>query len=56
MCPEMLSGDPYNEKCDLYSIGSVMFNLVSGRYLSKSLKDSNNYTDMVDTKVIGEYV
>jgi len=33
MAPEMLRGEPYREKCDVFSLGSVMFNLLSGLYL-----------------------
>jgi len=31
--PEVLSGSGYNEKADIFSLGSIMFNLVSGKYL-----------------------
>lgn len=31
--PEVLSGGGYNEKSDIFSVGSIMFNLVSGKYL-----------------------
>jgi calcium-dependent protein kinase len=33
MAPEILREDGYREKCDIFSLGSVMFNLLSGRYL-----------------------
>jgi serine/threonine protein kinase len=31
--PEILRGEGYTSKCDIFSIGSIFFNLVSGRYL-----------------------
>ncbi|CDW84114.1 serine threonine protein kinase [Stylonychia lemnae] len=31
--PEVLNGRGYNEKTDIFSVGSIMFNLVSGKYL-----------------------
>ena len=38
--PEMLKGHGYNEKADLFSVGSVMYNLLTGRALfpGKNLK------------------
>lgn len=33
MAPEILRGQGYDEKCDLFSIGSVLFNLLTGAYL-----------------------
>lgn len=38
--PEMLKGLGYNEKADIFSIGSVMYNLLTGRALfpGKNLK------------------
>jgi serine/threonine protein kinase len=31
--PEILRGEGYTSKCDIFSLGSIFFNLVSGRYL-----------------------
>ena len=33
IAPEVLNGAGYREKADVYSLGSVFFNLVTGRYL-----------------------
>ena len=33
MAPEILKGEGYNEKVDIFSLGSVFFNLVTGHYL-----------------------
>jgi serine/threonine protein kinase len=33
IAPEILRGEPYNYKADIFSIGSIMFNLLTGRYL-----------------------
>lgn len=31
--PEILRSEGYTNKCDIFSLGSIFFNLVSGRYL-----------------------
>lgn len=31
--PEVLGNQGYNEKSDLFSLGSIMYNLVTGKYL-----------------------
>eukprot|EP00347_Sterkiella_histriomuscorum_P001889 403370278 len=33
IAPEILQGQDYNTKVDIFSLGSIMFNLISGRYL-----------------------
>ncbi len=33
MAPEILRDEGYNEKCDIFSLGSVFFNLLTGHYL-----------------------
>jgi calcium/calmodulin-dependent protein kinase I len=33
LAPEMLRGQGYGLKCDIFSLGSVFFNLVTGFYL-----------------------
>lgn len=33
IAPEILNGHGYNEMADMFSIGSVFFNLLTGRYL-----------------------
>eukprot|EP00347_Sterkiella_histriomuscorum_P019567 403341142 len=38
--PEVLNGSGYTEKVDIFSLGSIMFNLVSGKYLFQG-KDQN---------------
>ena len=35
VAPEILRGEGYTNKCDLFSLGSLMFGLVTGRYLFK---------------------
>lgn len=31
--PELLKGTGYTSKCDIFSLGSILFNLITGRYL-----------------------
>ena len=33
IAPEMLRGEPYDYRADIFSIGSIMFNLLTGSYL-----------------------
>ncbi len=33
VAPEILRGQGYDSKCDIFSIGSLLFNLLTGRYL-----------------------
>ena len=33
VAPEILRGEGYNYKCDIFSLGSLLFNLLTGRYL-----------------------
>ena len=33
IAPEMLRGEPYDYRADIFSIGSIMFNLLTGKYL-----------------------
>jgi serine/threonine protein kinase len=33
VAPEILKGEGYTTKCDIFSVGSIFFNLLSGRYL-----------------------
>jgi cell cycle serine/threonine-protein kinase CDC5/MSD2 len=33
MAPELILGLGYREKCDVFSLGSVCYNLLTGRYL-----------------------
>lgn len=33
MAPELLRGLGYREKCDLFALGSIFFNLMTGMYL-----------------------
>ena len=35
VAPEILRGEGYNTKCDIFSVGSILFNLVTGRFLFK---------------------
>ena len=35
VAPEILRGEGYSTKCDLFSMGSLMFGLITGRYLFK---------------------
>jgi serine/threonine protein kinase len=32
MAPEILWGIPYDSKCDIYSLGCLFFNLITGQY------------------------
>jgi serine/threonine protein kinase len=33
VAPEILRGEGYNYKCDIFSLGSLLFNLITGRFL-----------------------
>jgi calcium/calmodulin-dependent protein kinase I len=33
VAPEILRSEGYNSKCDIFSLGSLMFNLLTGFYL-----------------------
>lgn len=35
VAPEILRGEPYTTLCDMFSMGSLMFGLITGRYLFK---------------------
>ena len=35
VAPEILRGDGYTTKCDIFSLGSLLFNLLTGRFLFK---------------------
>jgi serine/threonine protein kinase len=35
VAPEILRGEGYSTKCDMFSMGSLMFGLITGRYLFK---------------------
>lgn len=35
VAPEILRGEGYTSKCDMFSMGSLMFGLITGRYLFK---------------------
>jgi len=32
MAPEILLGDKYDGRCDIYSLGACLFNLLTGKY------------------------
>lgn len=36
IAPEILQGHRYDYKCDIFSLGSIMYNLLTGRYLFQS--------------------
>jgi serine/threonine protein kinase len=33
VAPEVLRNEGYTAKCDIFSLGSLFFNLITGRYL-----------------------
>ena len=35
VAPEILRGEGYNMKCDIFSMGSLLFNMLTGRFLFK---------------------
>lgn len=43
MAPEILRDEGYNEKVDIFSLGSVFFNLVTGHYLFQG----SNYNEII---------
>lgn len=38
--PEILSGNGYSSKCDIFSLGSIFFNMLTGRYLFPGTRTS----------------
>lgn len=39
IAPEIFSGEGYTSKCDIFSTGSILFNLLTGRFIFDA-KDS----------------
>ncbi|CDW74929.1 serine threonine protein kinase [Stylonychia lemnae] len=39
--PEILEGDKYDHKVDIFSLGSIMYNLITGRYLFECSESEN---------------
>jgi serine/threonine protein kinase len=39
VAPEILRGEGYRERADIFSAGSVFFNLLTGRYLFNGLNN-----------------
>jgi serine/threonine protein kinase len=35
VAPEILRGEGYTTNCDIFSLGSLLFNLLTGRFLFK---------------------
>ena len=36
VCPEVLDGEPANEKSDIFSAGAILYYLITGRHLFKN--------------------
>ncbi len=48
IAPEIFTGIGYDTKCDIFSIGSVMFNLLTGFYL---FNGANNYEILLNNQI-----
>lgn len=40
MAPERLQGRPYDTKADIFSVGVIMLEILSGRFSSERLSDN----------------
>ena len=58
IAPEILRQKSYSEKADLFSIGSVFFNLLTGRYLfnGNSIADLLSKNKRCETSNLGRYL
>ena len=58
LAPEMLRNQGYDSKCDIFSLGSVFFNLLTGHYLftGSNLDQVLKQNESCDLTQIGLYV
>lgn len=45
VAPEILRRDGYSYRADLFSLGSVIFNILTGKLFGKQVKDPKNLTE-----------
>lgn len=45
MAPEILRRDGYSYRADLFSLGSVIFNILTGKLFGKQVKDPKSLTE-----------
>ena len=58
IAPEIFKGIGYREKCDIFSIGSIFFNLLTGRYLFPGTSDQEvlEQNMICDLKNMSQYI
>ena len=56
MAPEILKGEEYNYKCDLWSLGIILYRLIYGNfpYIGEIEKAVINHIDKFGKKVINK--
>lgn len=58
MAPEILRGNGYTTKCDIFSLGSLLFNLLTGRFLFKGANKVEilQQNKICNLKIIHDYL
>ncbi|KAL9656570.1 hypothetical protein ABK040_012153 [Willaertia magna] len=57
MSPEALNGQPYNEKTDLFSLGQILLEMLTGKtiFLSVELQNKPNLFEELKTLIVDKY-